>query len=111
MVQCELSSAKGNWNELIEYQINTYLFFDRRGIIYKEIVTLEQNVTQRFYKYVVERLKRRAIRVRPKFANIWMLHHDNTPCHTALSLTQFLTSKYIPVVSPLDLGLYNFFLN
>ena len=27
-----------------------------------------------------------------------MLHHDNTPCHTAVSINEFLTEKCIPVV-------------
>ena len=27
-----------------------------------------------------------------------MLHHDNTPCHTAVSINEFLAEKSIPVV-------------
>jgi hypothetical protein len=27
-----------------------------------------------------------------------MLHHDNTPCHIAVSINEFLTDKSIPVV-------------
>ena len=43
-----------------------------------------------------------------------MLHHDNAPCHTALSITEFLAKKSIPVVpqpsySP-DLSPSDFFL-
>jgi transposase len=28
-----------------------------------------------------------------------MLHHDNAPCHTAVSIIEFLAEKSIPVVS------------
>jgi len=44
-----------------------------------------------------------------------MLHHDNAPCHTAISVNEFLTKKGIPVVpqppyspdlSPLDFFLF-----
>jgi hypothetical protein len=27
-----------------------------------------------------------------------MLHHDNAPCHTAISINEFLAEKSIPVV-------------
>ena len=54
--------------------------------------------TKFFYKDVLERLRKRVIRVRPDIADKWMLHHDNAPCHSALSVTQFLTPKGMPVV-------------
>ena len=43
-----------------------------------------------------------------------MLHHDNSPCHTAISVNEFLAKKGISVVpqppySP-DLGPYDIFL-
>jgi hypothetical protein len=28
-----------------------------------------------------------------KFADTWMLHHDNAPCHTAISVNEFLAKK------------------
>jgi histone-lysine N-methyltransferase SETMAR len=44
----------------------------------------------------------------------WILHHDNAPAHTALSLREFLATKQItvlehPTYSP-DLAPFNFFL-
>ena len=51
-----------------------------------------------FYKYVLKRLRKRVIRVRPDIADKWMLHNDNAPYHNTLSVTGFLTSKDIPVV-------------
>ena len=36
--------------------------------------------------------------MRPSIDDNWMLHHDNAPCHTAISVTEFLAKKGIPVV-------------
>ena len=38
-------------------------------------------------------------RVQPGIARTWMLHHDNAPCHMAVSINEFLTEKSIPVVT------------
>ena len=41
----------------------------------------------------------------------WILHHDNAPAHTALSVKQFLVSKKITTLDhPPDLAPCNFFL-
>ena len=70
-----------------------------------------------FYKNFLERLRKRALRVRSNIADNWMLHHDKAPCHTALSVTEFLHSEDIPVVPqppftwPQPLWLFPFFLN
>ena len=47
--------------------------------------------------------------MRPDIPNNWMLHHDNAQCHTALSVTEFWTSKSIPVVPqpPCDFFLFH----
>jgi hypothetical protein len=47
-------------------------------------------------------------------ADNWVLHHDNMPAHTALSIREFLVKKNIPVLphspySP-DLAPCNFYL-
>jgi len=36
--------------------------------------------------------------VRPSIANNSMLHHDNAPCHMAISVIEFFVKKGIPVV-------------
>jgi len=89
-------------------------FFDSQGIIHKEFVPPGQTVNQTFYREVLERLRKRVARVRPGIARTWMLHHSNAPCHTAVSINEFLAEKSIPVVpqpsySP-DLSPYDFFL-
>jgi len=47
-------------------------------------------------------------------ADDWMLHHDNAPAHTVLSIRKFLANKNIPALphppySP-DLAPYDFYL-
>ena len=63
-----------------------------------------------FYKEFLEKLRKRVICVRPDIADKWMLHHDNASCHTALYITECLTSKSIRVV-PSPYSPYNFFLS
>ena len=44
------------------------------------------------------KLGKRVARVRLGIARTWMLHHDNVPCHMAVSINEFLAGKNIPVV-------------
>ncbi|KAL4126948.1 hypothetical protein QTP88_011146 [Uroleucon formosanum] len=89
-------------------------FFDK-GIVHKEFVPPGQTVNQHFYLKVLDRLRKRVIRVRPEIAKTWILHHDNAPCHRAFSVSRFLTSKniavlpqapYSPDMSPCDFFLF-----
>jgi len=73
-------------------------FFYSQGIVLKEFVPQGQSVNQYFYREVLERLRKRVARVRPHIASTWILHHDNAPCHTAVSISEFLAEKRIPVV-------------
>jgi len=89
-------------------------FFDSEGIVHTEFVPQGHNVNQFYYREILERLRKRVVRVRPSIADNWMLHHDNAPCHTKISVIEFLAKKGIPVVpqppySP-DLSPCNFFL-
>jgi len=72
-------------------------FSDSQGIIHKEFVSPGQTVNQTFYLEVLERLRKKVACVRPGIAPTWMLHH-NAPCHTAVSINEFLAEKSIPVV-------------
>jgi hypothetical protein len=69
------------------------LFFYSRGIVHKEFVPPGQTVNHAFYKDVLERLRKRVQRVRRDIADDWLLHHDNAPAHTALSIREFLAEK------------------
>jgi histone-lysine N-methyltransferase SETMAR len=90
-------------------------FFDNRGIVHKEFVPPGQTVNAVFYRDVLERLRKRVLRVRPELSpNSWILHHDNAPAHAALSVRQYLAGKQITVLehppySP-DLAPCDFFL-
>ena len=53
-------------------------------------------------------------RVRKDIADDWVLHHDNAPAHTALSIREFLAKKNIPTLQHLpyspDLAPCDFYL-
>ena len=57
-----------------------------------------QTVNHVFYKDVLERLRKRVQRVRTDIADDWVLHHNNAPAHTALSIREFLAKNNIPVL-------------
>ena len=115
VAHCKLSPSQESENEQIQNQIDVHLFFFySQGIVHKEFVPPEQTVNQTFYREVLERLRKRVALVRPGFARTWMLHHDNAPCHTAVSINEFLVEENIPVLpqppySP-DLSPCDFFL-
>ena len=73
-------------------------FFDRQGMVHLKFVPQGQPVNQHFYKEVLTRLvnkihqKRRASWT----GKTWILHHNNSPAHTALSMKQFLSRKKSP---------------
>jgi len=65
---------------------------------------------------VLERLREKVRQKRPELFgnNSWILHHDNAPAHTTLSVREFLATKQItvlehPAYSP-DLAPSDFFL-
>ena len=70
-------------------------FFDDQGMVHHEFVPQGQIVNQHFYKEVLTclvnkiRQKRRASWA----GKTWILHHDNAPAHTALSVKQFLVLR------------------
>ena len=86
-------------------------------LLHYESVPTGQTVNQVYYLEVVKRLREKVRRKRPElFANnSWILHHDNTPAHTALSVRGFLSTKQItvlehPAYSPDLTPSYYFFL-
>jgi len=91
-------------------------FLDIRGIVHYEFVPTGQTVNQVYYLDVLKRLREKVRRKRAElFANnSWILHHDNAPVHTALSVREFVATKQItllehPAYSP-DLAPSDFFL-
>jgi len=74
-----------------------------------------QTVNQVYYREILERLRKRVVRVRPSIADNWMLQHDNAYCHTAISVVECLAKKgisvipqppYFPDLSPCDFFLF-----
>jgi len=90
-------------------------FFDSQGVVHKEFVPQGQTVNKQCYREVLEQLRKRVHRVRPEIADTWMLHHDDAPCHTAISVNEFLAKKsismlpqppYSPDLSPCDFFIF-----
>jgi hypothetical protein len=59
------------------------IFFDSRGVVHKEFVPPGVTVNQKYFLEVQDRLRKR---VRMVIAGDWILHGDNAPAHTALSV-------------------------
>ena len=59
-----------------------------------------QTVNQVCYLEVLEKLRAKVRWKGPKFFanNSWILHHDNAPAHTALSVREFIATKQITVL-------------
>lgn len=92
-------------------------FFDQKGLVHHEFVPEGQTVNQHFYQQVLNRLHDRVRRSRRALwrDKSWLLHHDNAPAHTALSVRQFLANKqitaldhppYSPDLAPCDFWLF-----
>jgi len=90
-------------------------FFDSRGVVHKEFVPQGQTVNKQYHREVLERLRKKAHRVRPETADTLMLLHGNAPCLTAISVNEVLAKKgisvvpqppYSPALSPCDFFLF-----
>jgi len=77
-----------------------WLFLILEGFVHYEFVPTGQTVNQVYYLEVLEGLRENVRRKRPRHftTNSWILHHDNTPAHTALYVREFLATKQIPVL-------------
>jgi hypothetical protein len=70
------------------------IFFDCEGIVHQEFVPPGQTVNQHHYLEVLKCLREQVRRERlERWRNQdWLLHHDNAPAHTALSVQRFLAA-------------------
>jgi len=89
----------------IKSQNNVADFFYIRGIVHYEFAPTGQTVNQVYYLEVLERLREKVRWKRPEHFvnNSWILHHDNAPAHTALSVREFLATKQITVLDTLPI--------
>jgi hypothetical protein len=76
------------------------VLFDIQGLVLCEFVPAGQTVNQHYHKEVLLHLREKVRRQRSQLfqSGRWLLHHDNAPAHTALSIQEFLAKKKIPVV-------------
>jgi hypothetical protein len=90
------------------------IFFESCGIVHKEFLPRGQTVNHAFYKDVFERLWKWVQRVWKDTADNWVLHHNNAPGHTVLSIREFLAKKNIHTLPHLpyssDLSPWDFYL-
>jgi len=102
----------------VKFNIKTMLiaFFHIDGLVLHEFIPTGQMVNKEFYKTVLQRLRNAVRRHRPEKwrSGNWILHHDNTPAHRAVTTNEFLAKHYIPSLpqppySP-DLAPCDFFL-
>jgi len=114
VAHCRLSPSQETRMSKSKIKSMFICFFDSQEIVQKESVPPGQTVNQTFYWEVLERLRKGVARVRPGIARTWMLHYDNAPCHTAVSINEFLAEKSLLVVPQLpyspDLSPCDFFL-
>jgi len=74
------------------------VFFDLDGIVQAEFVPRNTTVNFEYHKGLSECLRNDVHRKQPeKWANGFILHHDNALCHTLLLVGQFLSNKNIMV--------------
>jgi len=102
---CEKSAS-------IRSNIVMIVCIDLHGIVRAEFVPRNTTVNSEYYEGLLEHLINDVHRKRPeKWANGFILHHDNAPCHTSLLVQQFLSNKnitvcphppYSPGVAPCD---------
>ena len=56
-------------------------FLTVKATVHTEFVPQGQTVNQFYYCEILERLRKRVIRVCPSIANNWMVHHNNASLH------------------------------
>ena len=75
-------------------------FFDIKGIVHFEFLPQGQTMNQYVYNDILRRLMSSVLDNRRDLweTNAWVLHHDNAPAHSALSIRQFLAERHVPTL-------------
>ena len=85
------SHAKKVCQSRSNIKVRMIVFFDLDGIVQAELVPRNITVNSEYYKGLLEHLGNDVHRKQPeKWANSFILHHDNTPHHTLLLVWQFV---------------------
>ena len=82
-------------DEQIQSENNVDCLFRRQGCGPQESVPQGQTVNAAYYVDVLERLRKRVIRVRKNIAATWVLHLDNAPSHKSLRVREFLAKHNV----------------
>ncbi|XP_008294029.1 histone-lysine N-methyltransferase SETMAR-like isoform X2 [Stegastes partitus] len=98
-------------------KIMVVVFFDIHGVVHHEFVPQGQTVTTEFYCSVLKHLRESIHQKRPKLwrDGNWVLHHEDTPAHSALETQELFANTntivvphppYSPDLSPCDFFLF-----
>jgi len=116
MEDAHFTETEKSMTSEVKCENDAQFFFNVWGIVHHEFVRPGQTVNQEFYFEVLRQLRENVWRKRPELWRLgdWILHHDNAPAHTALSVTRYLASLGWTIVPhppySLDLAPYDFFL-
>ena len=114
MEKCIISETKKGQASQIKCENHVDLLLcDIKGLVHFELVPQGQAVNKQFDLEVLRRLHDDVRRKRPELwqSGEWLLHQNNAPTHTALSVRQFLTKNamttashppYSPDLAPCD---------
>ena len=85
---------------LSKAKVKLITFFDIKGIVHFEFLPQGQTVNQYVYKEILRHLMRSVWDKRRDLweNNAWVLHHDNAPAHSVLSIRQFLVERNVPTL-------------
>ena len=98
---CITTSEKSE-KEQIKNKIQAHLPFLTVKELSIQNLCIKDTVYQFYYCEILERPRKRVVRVRPSIGDNWMLPYDNAPCHTAIPVIKFLAKRGIPVVPQPD---------
>jgi hypothetical protein len=92
----EFTSAEKSRMSHSHFKIMLVCFFDHNGIVHYKLFVQGQRANRQYYLEVLTRLRESVPRKKPElWADKWILHHDNSPAHDALSSREFLAEKSI----------------
>jgi len=90
--------VRKNTSIKIQHQGDDNCVFDLDGIVRAEFVPRNTTVNYEYYKGLLESLRKDVRRKQPeKWANGFIIHNENAPCHTSLPVRKFLSNKNITV--------------
>jgi hypothetical protein len=100
MEDAVVTSAEESESSPVNVKTMLIAFFDVEGLVHHEFLPQRQALNQTVYITVLQRLRDAISRKRPHkwSSGTWLLHHDNAPCHAALSVREFLDKHSIPLL-------------